>query len=115
MLPCEIRNGTPRTPKTPVLTANATGATDRPEMEPPKNQCVMSAPGAMKSRRVATKATGGAASPAARGGGAAGRPEGGAAEAQCVMGAGGAVKSGRGATKATGGAASVAARRGASR
>src|SRR4028118_1440965 len=66
MLPCEIRNGTPRTPKTPVLTANATGATDRPEMESPKNQCVMSAPGAMKSRRGATKATGGATSVTAR-------------------------------------------------
>ncbi len=50
----------------PVLTANATGTTARPEMEPPKNQCVMSTPGAKKSRRVATKATGGAASVTAR-------------------------------------------------
>src|SRR4028119_374360 len=66
MLRCEIRNGTPRRPKTPVLTANATGATDRPEMGSPKNQCVMSTPGAMKSRRVATKATGGEASATAR-------------------------------------------------
>src|SRR4028118_1365839 len=71
MLPCEIRNGTPRRPKTPVLTANATGTTARPEMESPKNQCVMSTPGATKSRRVAPKATGGGAPAGAPAGGGA--------------------------------------------
>src|SRR4028118_956524 len=66
MLPWEIRTGTPRSPKRPVLTANATGTAAGPETWSEKYQCVKSKPGAMKSRRVAAKATGGTASVAAR-------------------------------------------------
>jgi hypothetical protein len=66
MLRCKISTGTPRSPKTPVLTADATGTKAGPEIESRKNQCVTSAPGAMKSKRVATKAIRGEASVTAR-------------------------------------------------
>src|SRR4028119_1013712 len=66
MLWCEISTGTPRRPKMPVLTANATGTMAGPEMGPRKYQCVTSTPGAMKSKRVATKAIRGTISVTAR-------------------------------------------------